>query len=140
MALPGAVVAAPIGLGEASSFSVLAGSTVTNVGPSVIDGNVGVSPGLAVVGFPPAQLVGASLFYSGAPSATPQLDLTTAYNQAAAAIKGLKALAPELRFQLGKAVRMRHVPELHFHYEDSVDKGERIDALLRENPPSEDDA
>jgi len=54
--------------------------------------------------------------------------------QAPAAIKGLKALAPELRFQLAKAVRMRHVPELHFHYDDSVDKGERIDALLRENP------
>ena len=39
-----------------------------------------------------------------------------------------------LRFQLGRAVRMRHVPELHFHYDDSVDKGERIDALLREPP------
>ena len=58
-------------------------------------------------------------------------------DQAPAAIKGLKALAPELRFQLAKAVRMRHVPELHFHYDDSVDKGERIDALLRENPASE---
>ena len=54
--------------------------------------------------------------------------------QAPAAIKALKALAPELRFQLGRAVRMRHVPELHFHYDDSVDKGERIDALLREPP------
>jgi ribosome-binding factor A len=56
--------------------------------------------------------------------------------QAPAAIKALKALAPELRFQLGRAVRMRHVPELHFHYDDSVDKGERIDALLREPPPA----
>ena len=47
------------------------------------------------------------------------------------AVKALKELAPELRFQLGKAVRMRHVPELHFFYDDSVDKGERIDSLLR---------
>ena len=78
--------AASIGLGEASSFAVLAGSTVTNTGPSVIDGNVGVAPGLAVVGFPPATLVGSSLIYSGAPAATPQLDLTTAYNAAAGAI------------------------------------------------------
>jgi len=31
---------------------------------------------------------------------------------------------------------MRHVPELHFHYDDSVDRGERIDALLRDLPPS----
>ena len=52
------------------------------------------------------------------------------------AIKGLKALAPELRYQLAQAIRMRHVPELHFHYDDSVDKGERIDALLREDPPT----
>ena len=51
------------------------------------------------------------------------------------AVKSMKELAPELRYQLGKAVRMRHVPELHFHYDDSVDKGERIDQLLRDNPP-----
>ena len=57
-------------------------------------------------------------------------------DQGAAAVKALKALAPELRYQLGKAVRMRHVPELHFHYDDSVDKGERIDSLLRDAPPA----
>jgi ribosome-binding factor A len=51
--------------------------------------------------------------------------------QGPVAVKALKELAPELRYQLGKAVRMRHVPELHFHYDDSVDKGERIDSLLR---------
>ena len=56
-------------------------------------------------------------------------------DRSAEAIKGLKALAPELRYQLAQAVRMRHVPELHFHYDDSVDKGERIDALLREETP-----
>ena len=47
-------------------------------------------------------------------------------------VKALKALAPEIRFQLARAVKMRHVPELHFHYDDSVDKGERIDQLLRD--------
>lgn len=55
--------------------------------------------------------------------------------QGPAAVKALKELAPELRYQLGRAVRMRHVPELHFHYDDSVDKGERIERLLRDNPP-----
>ena len=61
-------------------------------------------------------------------------------DQGAAAVKALKALAPELRYQLGKAVRMRHVPELHFHYDDSVDKGERIDSLLRDAPPPSTDS
>ena len=52
--------------------------------------------------------------------------------RAAEALKGLKAVAPEIRFRLARAVKMRHVPELHFHYDDSVDRGERIDALLRD--------
>jgi ribosome-binding factor A len=59
--------------------------------------------------------------------------------QGPVAVKALKELAPELRFQLGKAVRMRHVPELHFHYDDSVDRGERIETLLREAAPAPDD-
>ena len=57
------------------------------------------------------------------------------------AVKALKELARELRFQLGRAVKMRHVPELHFHYDDSVDRGERIGNLLRDNPAAgQDDA
>ena len=31
-------------------------------------------------------------------------------------------------------MKLRHVPELHFHYDDSVDRGERIDLLLRDLP------
>ena len=42
-----------------------------------------------------------------------------------------------MRFQLAHAVKMRHVPELHFHYDDSVDKGERIEQLLRDSPKPE---
>ena len=61
------------------------------------------------------------------------------------ALKGLKALAPEIRRELSLAVRMRHTPELHFQYDDSVDRGERIDTLLRdlnadESGDSNDDA
>ena len=57
------------------------------------------------------------------------------------AVKALKELSRELRFQLGRAVKMRHVPELHFHYDDSVDRGERIGNLLRDNPAAgQDDA
>jgi ribosome-binding factor A len=51
------------------------------------------------------------------------------------AVKALKELAPQIRFPLGRAVKMRHVPELHFHYDDSVDRGERINNLLRDDAP-----
>ena len=47
------------------------------------------------------------------------------------AVKGLKEHAREIRYRLAHAVKMRHVPELHFHYDDSVDRGERIEQLLR---------
>ena len=50
------------------------------------------------------------------------------------AMKALKELAPEIRYQLAHAVKMRHVPELHFQYDESVDRGERIDNLLRDLP------
>ena len=52
--------------------------------------------------------------------------------RAAEAVAALKELARELRFELGRRVRMRSVPELHFHYDDSVDRGERIEQLLRD--------
>ncbi|NYZ63868.1 30S ribosome-binding factor RbfA [Luteimonas deserti] len=59
--------------------------------------------------------------------------------RAAEAMKGLKAVAHEIRFKLARAVKMRHVPELHFHYDDSVDRGERIDTLLRDVGPASSD-
>ena len=55
--------------------------------------------------------------------------------RSAEAVKGLKELAPQIRYKLGKAMKLRHVPELHFHYDDSVDRGEHIDNLLRDLPP-----
>ena len=45
-------------LGTEKDFAVLGGQTVTNTGPSVITGNLGVSPGAAITGFPPGFLTG----------------------------------------------------------------------------------
>ena len=59
--------------------------------------------------------------------------------KSAEAMAGLKELAKEIRMQLARAVKLRHVPELHFHYDDSVDRGERIDALLANLPPPPDE-
>ena len=76
---------AAISLGTAGNFSVLAGSTATNTGASVIDGgNVGVSPGTSLTGFLPGVLQSPFTMHSGdASSLQAQGDLTTAYNAAA---------------------------------------------------------
>ena len=52
-----------------ATFSVLATLAVSNTGPTTIDGNVGLSPGLgpAVTGFPPGLIAGES---SPIPAAT----------------------------------------------------------------------
>jgi ribosome-binding factor A len=55
--------------------------------------------------------------------------------RSAEAVKGLRELSVELRMALARAMKLRHVPELHFHYDDSVDRGERIDNLLRDLVP-----
>src|SRR5580704_6644580 len=61
-----------------SPFAVLAGTTVTCAGATTITGNVGVSPGTAIVGFPaPCTDVGALVVPPASNSA--QADLATAY-------------------------------------------------------------
>ncbi len=74
---------AQVALGPtAATFGVLAGSTVTNTGATVVTGNVGVSPGSAITGFPPGTVTGGALHAADATAATAQTDLTTAYNSA----------------------------------------------------------
>lgn len=70
-------------LGSAQSFAVLGGSTVTNTGPSVITGNLGVSPGSAVTGFPPGLVVSGAIHAADAVALAAQNSVTTAYNDLA---------------------------------------------------------
>jgi hypothetical protein len=77
-------VSAQISLGTAQNFGVLAGSTVTNTGATTVNGNVGVSPGSAVTGFPPGVIVGGAIHSNDAVAMQAQNDLTTAYNNIAA--------------------------------------------------------
>ncbi len=49
-----------------------------------------------------------------------------------AAVQALRAMAGEFRYRLSRRMRLRRVPELRFQYDESVDRGERIDALLNQ--------
>ena len=73
------VNAQPVNLGTAGNFGVLAGSAVTNTGLTAIIGNLGVSPGTAVSGFPPGTVSGGTHIGSDAVAVTAQTDLTAAY-------------------------------------------------------------
>src|ERR1035437_9516412 len=74
-----------VGLGTADSFAILAGQTVTNTGPTTISGNLGVSPGSAVTGFPPGIVTNGTIYAAdaGGVAAQAQSDVTNAYNDAA---------------------------------------------------------
>src|ERR1043165_6330570 len=74
---------AQIPLGTAQSCASLGGSTVTTTAPSVITGNLGVSPGSSVTGFPPGIVSGGSIHAADAVAGQAQSDLPTAYNTAA---------------------------------------------------------
>src|SRR6478609_10813996 len=66
-------------IGTASNFAVLGSSTVTNTGNTIIVGNLGVSPGTAITGFPPGIVTAGAIHAADATAATAQNDLTTAY-------------------------------------------------------------
>ena len=68
---------------SADSFAVLAGSTITNTGSTALNGDLGLSPGTAVVGFPPG-IVNGTQYVTDGTAAQAQTDLTNAYNYLAA--------------------------------------------------------
>ncbi len=73
---------APVAMTGAANLAVLAGSGITNTGATVITGDMGLSPGTSVGGFPPGILNGA-LHINDAIANQAKLDLTAAYNDAA---------------------------------------------------------
>jgi len=86
-AAPAQAAAPPIGLGVVGSYGVLAASTVTNSGPTVVNGDLGVYAGTAVTGFDqpggPGSVINGTIHKGDAVAGQAQDALTTAYNQAA---------------------------------------------------------
>jgi hypothetical protein len=74
---------AGINLGSAKPFCVLGASAVTNTGPSILLGDLGVSPGSAITGFPPGIVYGTT-HIADAAAQQAQVDATIAYATLAA--------------------------------------------------------
>ncbi len=86
---------AAVPLGTTGTFVVLAGSTVTNTGGTAVTGDLGVSPGAAVIGFPPGTVTG-TIHAADPAAATAKSDLTVAYNDAAGRTTGVITVAGDL--------------------------------------------
>ncbi len=75
---------AAVPMGTAGGYAVLAGSTITNTGNSVITGDMELSPGTSITGFPPGVNNGTMRTGTNPAAVQAKSDLTTAYNNAAA--------------------------------------------------------
>jgi hypothetical protein len=77
-----AALAAPVNLATATPFVVLGATTVTNVGPSVLNGDLGLSPGTELEGFGLPAVVNGDIHVDDEVAALAQADLTAAYTVA----------------------------------------------------------
>jgi len=66
-------------LGDASPFAVFGGESVTNTGSSVITGELGVSPGTSVTGFPPGIVVDGTIHLNDGNAIAARNDFFSAY-------------------------------------------------------------
>jgi Ice-binding-like len=87
--------ATPPPLGTAGNFAVLGENTVTNTGTTVVTGDLGVSPGTAVTGFPPGSVTG-TIHAADAASLQAQKDVAVAYVNAAGQPCGVSLTGQDL--------------------------------------------
>ena len=73
-----------ISLNAARNYAAFAGTALTNTGPSILSGNIGLSPGTAITGFFPSGTYSGTQNISNLDATTAKSDLQAAYNQCAA--------------------------------------------------------
>jgi hypothetical protein len=79
------VTVAPLSLGAAGNYVLLANTTITNTGLSIITGNIGLYPGTSITGFPPGISFG-TVDINNSAASNAQAELIFAYNQAASLV------------------------------------------------------
>ena len=85
----------PVPLGSASTYAALSGTTVTSTGATALTGDLGVSPGSSVTGFPPGTYTGTK--NAGNPAAaSAEANVTLAFNNASARSNCAVAVAGNL--------------------------------------------
>ena len=77
----------PIDLGAATNFAVLAQATVTNAGATIVNGDIGLNPGISVTGFPPGTING-TIQIGNPPAVAANASLASAYAAAVAVPAG----------------------------------------------------
>jgi hypothetical protein len=88
----------PIDLGAATNFAVIAQATVTNTGATILNGDLGLTPGSAVTGFPPG-IVNGTIQVDNPPAIAALADLGTAYG-IGAGLSGPTPIADNLASQV----------------------------------------
>lgn len=76
---PQAGAQAVITLGSAADFAVLGGTTITSTGATIVNGDLGVSPGASLLGFPPGTANGTT-HLNDATAIQARADAVAAYN------------------------------------------------------------
>lgn len=70
---------AQISLESAQAFGVFGFSTITNTGPTVVNGNIGLAPGTSITGFPPGTLVNGAIQINNAAALQAKTDIDAAF-------------------------------------------------------------
>ena len=88
----------PIDLGAATNFAVMAATTVTNAGATIVNGDLGLTSGTSVTGFPPGVMNG-TMQISNSDASAALASLTAAYNDAAG-LSGATTIPADLTGQI----------------------------------------
>ena len=129
-----ASAAAPVSLGTAGNFSVLAGATVTNTGETVLAQGLGIHPGNAATGFPPGA-VGGQIHLGDAVAMQAKSDLSAAFDDAAtrtpftslAAELGGTTLTPGV-YRIGAAQESHEIDRMRAMLAGETERDLRIEA------------